>query len=765
MRTRLNLISSSALSAVLAAVLLVPVATSLVAAQPPAISGTVRDESGGAIVAATVVLESIDSAFSRVIQTGRDGAFTFSAAPSGRYRLIVAANGFETASSDVAVPANDLVPITLTPAAVVEQVQVVSAAKQEQLREHLNTRVDVISRSRIENTGAETVAEVLRELPGVLTRRGSETAGQAGEQIQGIDSRQVLVLLDGQPIPSARGIKRGIINLDRQSTARLERIEVVKGASSALYGSDAMGGVINLITRDAGAPLDLNASITGGSRGDLNAVTELGVRRGGWSGLFVAERHQNDGFDLTPTTFDTTGAPFRRTDGLFKVTGRLHPSLTVNTLVTGYRNNTTGRSNGELGPQEDDIDDDTLSVNVAADWLVRPTTTLQLRAFTSRFDERSTGRLGPPSFDPLEPGALDEDITKFDTSISTLFGTRHQLQAGLEYWDNRYAGLNRIAFDEVSASTAVGWAQHRTSFGNRVTTTVGARIDHHSAFGTAVSPKVAANVRLWEGVNARASYGGGFRAPDLGQLYYRFLNPSNIYQVIGNPNLEPEYAKSLQLGADWLSPGRRARFGVNLFRNDIDDLIESVSLGMVVTPAQLSAILVREGLDPSFRPVLGRLLFTYKNVNDAFTRGAEVDGEVALTREISVAGAYTYLQARDALNDVDLTGRHAHQGHVRLSWASEQVGFRANLRGTGYSSWIAARAGTVDTIAPGFVLWDVYVSQRIPSGLTAFAAIDNLADNQDPNTGVLTSAGAPAPIYRPDVGRTVRFGLRWAWSK
>src|SRR5687767_15015237 len=126
----------------------------------------------------------------------------------------------------------------------------------------------------MQSTGAETVGEVLRDLPGVLTRRGSETAGQAGEQIQGIDSRQVLVLLDGQPIPSARGIKRGIINLDRQSTARLDRIEVVKGASSALYGSDAIGGVINLITRDARAPLDLNASITGGSFGDLNAATE-----------------------------------------------------------------------------------------------------------------------------------------------------------------------------------------------------------------------------------------------------------------------------------------------------------------------------------------------------------------------------------------------------------------------------------------------------------------------------------------------------------
>ena len=91
------------------------------------------------------------------------------------------------------------------------------------------------------------------------------------------------------------------------------------------------------------------------------------------------------------------------------------------------------------------------------------------------------------------------------------------------------------------------WLQHRLTLGGRVTTTLGLRTDHHSEFGNAVSPKIAANARLGGGVSARASYGRGFRAPDIGQLYYRFLNPSSIYQVIGNMNLQPEYA---ELAAD-----------------------------------------------------------------------------------------------------------------------------------------------------------------------------------------------------------------------
>src|SRR5690606_35535120 len=124
----------------------------------------------------------------------------------------------------------------------VEHATVVSASRQLELRDTLNVSVDVVPESRLRDTAVTSVAEVLRELPGVVTRRGSEAAGAGGEQIHGIDSRQVLVLVDGQPVVGARGIKSGVLDLDRQSTARLGRVEVVKGAASSLFGSDAIGG-------------------------------------------------------------------------------------------------------------------------------------------------------------------------------------------------------------------------------------------------------------------------------------------------------------------------------------------------------------------------------------------------------------------------------------------------------------------------------------------------------------------------------------------
>lgn len=717
-----------------------------------------------------VAVHQSGSSFERIAESGRDGTFVVDALPAGEYALQVIAPGFAMVDLTVRVPAPARLDITLTPAPVIEAVQVVSASRQDELRETLNTNVAVLSRRHIEESGSQTVAELLREVPGVVSRRGSETAGAAGQQIQGIDSRQVLVLLDGQPLVGARGIKRGVINLDRQSVDRLAQVEVVKGASSALYGSDALGGVINIITREATAPVDTTGELSAGSFGEVNAVAAAGFRRDRVSGLFSAEHHQNDGFDLTPTTFDTTGAPFERVDFMGRARVRASHGLSLTGIVTGYDNHTDGRSNGELGPQEDRIDERTLNANVQVDWLPRPTTAVQARAYVARYDEASTATLAPPASTALAPGELDERLFKVDGSFSQLIGTRQQLQGGAEYWRDSYAGINRLRADageEASISTA--WLQHRLTIGSRVTTTVGVRMDEHSEFGGAVSPKLAANARLGGGVSVRASYGRGFRAPDIGQLYYRFLNPSSIYQVVGNPNLQPEYANSFQAGGEYATPGRRARFGVNVFRNDVRDLIESVSLGFPVTPAQVQVIFERENLDMSFRPVAGRLLLTYKNVNNAVTEGVEFDGEWAVATGLSVAGAYTYLDARDDLTDLRLTGRHQHHGNLRATWRHPGVGFTANIRGMFFSEWVAARA-TIngrpqDTMAPGYALWDLYASQRLRRGLSAFAAVDNLMDNQDPNTGLLSATGTPLAIYRPEVGRTVRFGIRWSWAR
>ena len=165
----------------------------------------------------------------------------------------------------------------------------------------------------------------------------------------------------------------------------------------------------------------------------------------------------------------------------------------------------------------------------------------------------------------------------------------------------------------------------------------------------------------------------------------------------------------------------------------------------------------------------GRLLFTYKNINDAVTEGVELDGEVAVTSQISVAGAYTYLDARDDITDLppDRPQRAPGQRprHVARTRSASSPTCAACSTATGSPLAPPSTASRWTRSRPGYSLWDVYASQRVVRGLNVFVAIDNLADKQDPNLGKLSANGAPLAIYRPEAGRTARFGVRWSWSK
>lgn len=157
------------------------------AGEPTHLAGSVVDASGAAAPGAAVLLRNADTAFERLVQSDARGQFHVQGLSPARYRLSGQARGFASTEREVETPQGAPVLLALAPAPVVEQLIVVSGSRQEELRDNLNTRVDVVIREQVRDMGYETVGEGLREMPGILTRRGSETAAVAGEQVQGID--------------------------------------------------------------------------------------------------------------------------------------------------------------------------------------------------------------------------------------------------------------------------------------------------------------------------------------------------------------------------------------------------------------------------------------------------------------------------------------------------------------------------------------------------------------------------------------------------
>ncbi len=728
------------------------------------VKGKVTDPADRAVSGATVVLINQSTGLERTASTDGDGVFSFNGLGSESYRAVITAQGFARMEKTLDGGQGKLGELVfkLEIAPLREDVTVVSGSRQEELRERLNTKVEVVTENDIKTTGYETVGEVLREVPGVITRRGSETTGVAGEQVQGVNSREVLVLMDGQPLIGARGIKSGNLNLDRQSTGRLSSVEVVKGASSALYGSDAIGGVINLITREPNRPFTATITASGGNFGILDTRGDVAFKHKKLSGIFSLERHKNNGFDLNPATFSQEGSGFHRYDTYGKLKYQFNEKFSLIGFANSYWNTSKGRVNGESGPQFNNVDDQSQNYGLTGDWAIDDRTALQMRGYFARFDEITTGTLFP-SGASLPDGDLFERYGKLDATFSRIIGERQFFQAGVEWTTDRYRGINRLQNDAgVKADTSVLWLQDKISATSRLTFTIGGRVDHHSVFGSAFSPKIGLNYRLTNYASLRASWGRGFRAPDLGQLYYHFNNSPNFYQVLGNPSLSPEHSGSWQVGGEFNGFTRKLHIGVNYFRNDVRNLIDSTSLGFV-TPATIDGIFTSNGIDPSLRQfvVFNALLFYYKNLANIGTQGGEFDASYALPMGFAISGAYTYLDARDKTSDRYLTGRNRHHGFVKLAYDNTRYKFNANLRGSFYSKWIVSRNETTnaETIAAPFQLWDLYGAKSLPKGFEVFAAMDNMFDSRDPNSGTNLA------IFRPEAGRTFRLGIRWSLDR
>ena len=149
-------------------------------AQSVVINGRVEDAAISAVAGATVVLRNQKTGLERIATTNKEGAFSFSDVTADGFEVIATASGFARTTA-VLDGKTDKIVITLQPAILREEVTVVSGSRQEELRESLNTKVDVLTRNDLKTTGYENVGEALREVPGVITRRGSETSGAAGE--------------------------------------------------------------------------------------------------------------------------------------------------------------------------------------------------------------------------------------------------------------------------------------------------------------------------------------------------------------------------------------------------------------------------------------------------------------------------------------------------------------------------------------------------------------------------------------------------------
>ena len=382
------------------------------------VEGTVFDSSGRVLVGADVFLRDLDSGLEIHQVTDNEGRFQF-LVKRGRYQVTAAMSGFDSATrgpESGPERTGRSAPPTLACGS--------GHSGRGRLRfpgagadREFNDQSGCDSQSGCSTTrDTRQCGTSSRRKPGIVTRSGS-SGSRSETQIQGIDSRQSLILIDGLPVVGAKGIKRGILNMDRQSVGRLERIEIVKGASSAVYGSDAIGGVINMITREPRYPLEASVTTSGGSLNRFDMRADVGFVKDKWSGFFEAERHKQNPFDLIPSRFGTTGSGFHRYDYLGKLGYEFSDRFTAQGHGSRLRQpGPKGAYFSESGPTDSTTDDTAQHYALSADIDVTPLTRWNLRGFYGKYDESSVLDILPQPGPINSVANLNQRLYRLDSS-------------------------------------------------------------------------------------------------------------------------------------------------------------------------------------------------------------------------------------------------------------------------------------------------------------------------------------------------------------
>ena len=575
---------------------------------------------------------------------------------------------------------------------------IVTGDRRARLRSEATTRTEVISRREIVQSGATNAADALEHQPGVEIRRGLRGRFL---RLQGLDPQYVLILVDGERVA---GRIDNAIDLTRIKASEIERIEIVKGASSALYGSDAIGGVVNIITRQSGrsSPSETESQAEAeigygngrqsqfGATGETHASGYASVNQELFSTAFTSGWTHSGGYDLTPFTKRdeyavalTDLVPAAERDRLVRKQGTTGPEFTdanfgnrsTLRLTDQFHINAGGQyrrldqtlidtaAPRQLIDRHNQTDDGMISVSpvlyLAKDGALRASYNYSRYYDTLTQDQRGSDALDrmETTDERIQEGKIQADYEVFDGHFFTLGSDFVFDELISERIDNEYAFRQRLAFFAQDEWTILDGAQTWK-------VSPGVRYEYDSQFGAQTTPKFATRYDLNSQLVLRGSAGAGYRAPSFKDLFFDFQNPGVGYQVIGNPDLEPETSVSYNAGleydpVDWLA------LTFNAYYNRISNLIDFTSVPARGTSSELAT-------------------FQTQNIRKAYTRGVEFQSDFRIDHAWSFGVGYTLTDSRDEDQGIPLEGRAKHRGLYYFSYDSEKLGLGLALRGSVY---------------------------------------------------------------------------------
>ncbi|MBE9586197.1 TonB-dependent receptor [Mucilaginibacter sp. JRF] len=757
--------------------------------------GSVSDDMGEPLAGATVQLEPDR----HLTQADNKGNFVFKNIYPGNYNITISMVGYQTYQDKISLNPGSKTPLNIKLSKGQSELSEVNVSGKNITPDNLidvqrsAMPVTVISRRTIELMGSRRLDEVLKEQTGVAIVNDIGSGSRAtGVQMQGFSSQYVMVLVDGQPMI---GRNNGNLDLSRISVNNVERIELIKGATSCLYGSEALGGAINIITKHGAVQQQARAALFYGSRnlidGTLEAETPFNGQRG--SALLSANYYGTDGYNTNKTYLrnSQTIPPFQNYSGQAHIKYQLGTGSYIG-LQARYNKRSsqmeqTFVSSDISNTNSNVLNDEDLSLTANYKKIfkngLRSLTNYYFTNYTTNMQVKRVG-----TNEVLAGNAYKETTHRIEEQFA------YQINTGLNFTGG--IGGSRQNMDDFAGNTiynGYAYLQGDVIINPKWSAVGGIRYDHTNNYGGRLNPSLGLQYHVSPALSFKAGLGTGFIAPDLRKRFQVFTNITQGYTVLGADilrdalqelqntgevseiresvlnqlpaTLRPERSTSYNAGLV-LTPSTKIKVEASIFYHSLRDFINFIQIGTKTN---------------------GQQIFTYQNLANAVNKGFEVSASASVIKNLNANFGYQYLITKDKRVEdqirrgqypynkirnnntgetsasvtgdyIGLENRSRHMVNANFTYqapANITLTLRANYRGK--YGWGDDNNNLFldryDIFVRGFVLVYSSVEKRLMnSRLSLILSGENLFDYTD-------------PLMPGQIGRTLTAGLTWRFYK
>lgn len=602
--------------------LLIP---SVIYSQGVNLSGYVAGTDSVAVTGATITLKG--TTFGTV--SDKNGFYKLNRVRPGTYTLRVSFLGFETQEKTVDVHNTDThFDFHIKESNIDLEEVVVTGTKSEKTLKSVPVLTQVISARKMLELGITNVTDALQNMvPGLNV---SHNGTLVTVTLQGMSARYVLFLMDGERIA---GELNGDIDYSMLNLENIDHIEVIKGASSSLYGSNAIGGVINIITKKINQPFDAKFYSRYSKYSELYSGGSLGLKKGIIGSRTSINYSHTNGYDLTPDSpHDWTQNPYTtyQISQKFEITPSSNLSLTP--YFTYYK---FERGNVSARPAHDLYTD--LNAGLRGQYFFGKNS-VDFSYYRDRYNTYSVLE----QLDNKRDTASYDFIQTFRTQGNFHITDRNNLIVGLEYNMERLFST-RVDGGLKSASESVFYLQEDIRIGAKWNFIAGLRGSNHSNYGFHVAPKLSLMFKQGP-FNIRASAGTGFRSPALKELYFKF-DHFGQFQLIGNPKLIPESSKYISGSIEFSKPWNNS--SITIYRNSLANMITDELMTL---------------------PDSVEITRQYQNIASASVYGIDFISKQKIVNGLWLSAGYSYVHSRDNASHLQLYGTIKNSGNISADY-------------------------------------------------------------------------------------------------